>query len=79
LRAENAIDAPYETQAILSATEWCLFDDAFRDRARNVTNPYGSGNVGEKIMNVLATVDLGPALLRKKMVTRGESRGGWFR
>lgn len=79
LRAENVNDVPYETAAILRETERCLFDDEFRDRARDVTNPYGSGNVGHKIADVLTGVELGPALLRKKMTTRGESRDGWFR
>ena len=79
LRAENAIDAPYETAAILGAIERCLFDDAFRALCRNVRNPYGSGNVGQKIVAVLTAVDLGPSLLRKKMMTKGEARDGWFR
>lgn len=79
LRAENAIDTPYDTQAILDAVNTCLFDEAFREKVRHVVNPYGSGNVGEKIAGVLATVELGPKLLRKKMVSRGESKDGWYR
>jgi UDP-hydrolysing UDP-N-acetyl-D-glucosamine 2-epimerase len=79
LRAENAIDTPYETEAIYRAIDRCLLDDKFRELARTVKNPYGSGNVGQKILDVLVGVELGPVLLRKRMVTRGESRDGWFR
>ena len=79
LRAENAIDVPYATQPILDAAKRALFDDAFRVLCRNVTNPYGSGNVGEKITDVLMSVDLDITLLRKMMITRGELKDGWYR
>ena len=77
--APNVIDAPYEAGAIEIAVRKCLLDNAFRDQVRTVENPYGSGNVGQKIMDVLLGVELGPTLLRKKMTNRGECRDGWFR
>jgi UDP-N-acetylglucosamine 2-epimerase (non-hydrolysing)/GDP/UDP-N,N'-diacetylbacillosamine 2-epimerase (hydrolysing) len=79
LRAQNVIDTAYDTGEILEAMKTSLFDDAFRERCRNVENPYGSGNVGQKITDVLMSVDLGPALLRKKTSSRGEERDGWYR
>lgn len=79
LRAENVIDTAYDTNEIFGAMKKALFDSEFRSLCRDVVNPYGSGNVGEKITNVLMSVDLGPALLRKKTPTRGEERNGWYR
>jgi UDP-N-acetylglucosamine 2-epimerase (non-hydrolysing)/GDP/UDP-N,N'-diacetylbacillosamine 2-epimerase (hydrolysing) len=79
LRAENVIDTAYDTKEIFDAIKKTLFDKGFRDLCRDVINPYGSGNVGEKITNILMSVDLGPGLLRKKTPTRGEERDGWYR
>jgi UDP-hydrolysing UDP-N-acetyl-D-glucosamine 2-epimerase len=79
LRAGNAIDTSYDAEQILAAMKKSLFDTEFRQLCRHVVNPYGSGNVGEKIVDVLMSVDLGPSLLRKKTPTRGEERDGWYR
>jgi UDP-hydrolysing UDP-N-acetyl-D-glucosamine 2-epimerase len=79
LRADNLIDADYDADAITSAVRRCLFDEVFRARCRAVQNPYGVGDAGRKIAEVLATVPLDGALLRKGMTLRGEARDGWFR
>jgi UDP-hydrolysing UDP-N-acetyl-D-glucosamine 2-epimerase len=79
LRAENVLDAPYDENAILAATKKCLFDDAFRAICRQSSNPYGIGDAGAKIANILASVKLDANLLRKGMTLAGESRDGWFR
>lgn len=67
LRAENVLDTPYETEAILAAIRRCVEDEAFREHCRTCENPYGAGNAGPRIAEVLATVPLDSRLLQKKM------------
>jgi UDP-hydrolysing UDP-N-acetyl-D-glucosamine 2-epimerase len=79
LRADNVIDAGYSANEIEVAIRRCLFDEKFRTTCRTVDNPYGTGNAGRKIADVLATVELNAALLRKAMTLKGEAREGWYR
>ncbi|NJO53458.1 MAG: UDP-N-acetylglucosamine 2-epimerase (hydrolyzing) [Bacteroidales bacterium] len=79
LRAQNVLDADYDGAAIEAAVRTCLFDDAFRAVCRTIVNPYGVGDAGRKIAEVLATVPIDGALLRKGMTLRGEAQDGWFR
>lgn len=67
LRSDNVIDVPYERQAVEAAIVRCMDDEAFREQCRTCINPYGAGNAGPKIAEVLATVALNTDLLRKKM------------
>jgi UDP-N-acetylglucosamine 2-epimerase (non-hydrolysing)/GDP/UDP-N,N'-diacetylbacillosamine 2-epimerase (hydrolysing) len=79
LRAENVLDAGYDSDAITDAVRRCLHDEAFRGRCAVVENPYGIGDAGLKIANALAAVKLDAALLRKRMTLLGEAKDGWFR
>ncbi len=79
LRADNVLDADYDADAITAAVRHCLFDDAFRAHCRTVANPYGVGDAGRKIAEILAAVPLDRTLIRKGMTLRGETREGWFR
>ena len=79
LRADNVIDVDYDADGIEAAVRRCLYDDALRVACRSVHNPYGMGDAGRKIAEVLARVPLEPALLRKGMTLKGETREGWFR
>jgi UDP-hydrolysing UDP-N-acetyl-D-glucosamine 2-epimerase len=79
LRAGNVIDSGYDANEIEAAVGRCLFDDAFRAACRSVENPYGLGDAGRKIADVLARVPLDAALLRKGMTLKGEVRDGWYR
>ena len=79
LRGENVIDVGYDTPALVAAIRRGLFDEAFREGCRQAGNPYYLGDAGPKIANVLATVTLDQALLRKRMTLRGEARDGWYR
>ena len=67
LRADNVMDTQYDRDQILAACRKGLFDDAYRAHCATVVNPYGSGNAGPRIAELLATIDLGPALVQKKM------------
>jgi GDP/UDP-N,N'-diacetylbacillosamine 2-epimerase (hydrolysing) len=66
-RAENVIDVPPEKERIKDAIKTCFKDEAFRQRARNCVNPYGSGNAGQRIAEILGTISLEPGLLQKKL------------
>ena len=79
LRGKNVIDVGYDALALVATVNRCLHEDAFRAVARNTANPYYLGDAGKKISEVLATVPLNQALIRKKMALKGESRDGWFR
>lgn len=79
LRGRNVIDAGYDADDIVRSIRRSLFDEAFRDLCRSAENPYYLGSAGPKVANVLATVPIDQALLRKKMTLRGEANDGWFR
>ena len=79
LRAANVIDADYDSDAIEAAIRKCLDDVAFRQACRQIENPYGLGDAGKKIAEVLAVVPLDGNLLRKGMTLNGEAKDGWFR
>lgn len=79
LKGDNVIDVDYKATAIHSAIAQCLYDDAYRQRCRDVKNPYYLGGAGRKIAEILASVDIDTKLLRKAMTLKGETQNGWFR
>jgi UDP-N-acetylglucosamine 2-epimerase (non-hydrolysing)/GDP/UDP-N,N'-diacetylbacillosamine 2-epimerase (hydrolysing) len=79
LRGDNVIDVGYDTTEIHDAVRRCFDDDEFRLRCRKGRNPYGIGGAGKAIAKVLAEVELGQSLLRKRMTLRGETEDGWYR
>lgn len=79
LRGENVIDVGYDADAIADGARRCLFDEPFRKVCRATTNPYYLGGAGERIAELLASVPLDAALLRKRMTLRGEVSDGWYR
>ena len=79
LRGDNVLDAPYDQEQIYQAIHTALFDEEFRERCRRGVNPYGKGDAGKQIAEVLASVPLGEKIIKKRMLLRGEERDGWFR
>jgi len=67
LRADNVIDVGYNKEDIVRAINKALYDERFRERCRTCENPYGAGNSGRQVADVLATMDIGLKLLQKKM------------
>jgi UDP-hydrolysing UDP-N-acetyl-D-glucosamine 2-epimerase len=63
-RAQNIIDAPADSAAILNAIETARSED-FRKSLHGMTNPYGDGHASEKIVDVLTSVELSESLLIK--------------
>lgn len=67
LRGENVIDTGYNDDEIYSACLRALNDRTFVESCKRSPNPYGEGNSGSRIADILATVNLGPEFYRKKM------------
>lgn len=71
LRAANVRDAGYDEGEITAAIRAGLKDGEFRRRAQTCENPYGTGDAGRKVADVLASVPLGQKLIRKRMTIPG--------
>ena len=67
LRADNVIHTDYDAAQIKQAIWRCLHDDAFRGGLQTCVNPYGAGNAGPRIADVLATTPLSTRLIQKRM------------
>lgn len=69
LRARNVLDAGYSAPEIEKAFRRCLSDKAFLRLCREskARNPYGTGNAGRKIAEVLSKVRLDGRLITKEM------------
>lgn len=67
LRAGNVLQVAYDREEILHAIDRALHDEAFRASVRDAPNPYGTGDAGARICEVLAAVPLDRALLQKRM------------
>lgn len=78
LRGKNVVDVEYVENEILKAITLCLYDDKFRHGCSNAENPYGAGNAGRKIAEVLSRVRIDQKLIRKKMTLKGVENHGWF-
>jgi UDP-N-acetylglucosamine 2-epimerase (non-hydrolysing)/GDP/UDP-N,N'-diacetylbacillosamine 2-epimerase (hydrolysing) len=81
LRAENVIDANYNKEEIITAIHQCFDDTTFINRCNSTINPYGVGDAGKKIAEVLSFTDFTEQkILRKEMTSKGEvNPEGWFR
>ena len=67
LRGPNVLHVPCEAGAIFEAIRKSIEDDAFRAGLVAGDNPYGQGDAGPRIAEILAQVDLAdPALLAKR-------------
>lgn len=65
VRVKNVIDVPVcEKNRIVTAINAAISKE-FRDSLKGMENPYGSGNVSERILNVLKTITLGEKIIKK--------------
>ena len=67
LRGSNVLDVGYDATAIEEAIRRCVDDDEFRAVCQTAANPYGAGDAGPRIAEVLATIPIDARLLQKKM------------
>lgn len=65
-RAANVVSAPHDREAIKAAVE-LVRGSAFRENLQNVVNPYGMGDTGIQIAEILANFDLNRKLLQKQI------------
>ena len=67
LRGDNVIDVPYDRERIRAAIDQALHDELFRKVVKTCANPYGAGDAGRRIAEVLATIPLDRRLIQKRM------------
>ena len=60
-------DASVLADAIEAALRRSVDDRAFREECAHCVNPYGAGNAGPRIAEILSTIPLDGALVRKRM------------
>jgi UDP-hydrolysing UDP-N-acetyl-D-glucosamine 2-epimerase len=67
LRAANVIDVPYNCSAIVDAVVRCADDETFRRQCQAAENPYGIGQAGRRIAEILSTIPLDSRLIQKRL------------
>jgi UDP-hydrolysing UDP-N-acetyl-D-glucosamine 2-epimerase len=65
-RGENVIDAGYDRDEIASATLRALYDEEFRKRVLGARSPYGDGNAGKRIADILSNIEIDESMLQKR-------------
>lgn len=69
-RAANVIDVPPEFDAIRNAIGRAVSDPGFRKKASSCTNPYGRGDAGHRIIDVLERLSPDEIQREKRMFSR---------
>jgi UDP-N-acetylglucosamine 2-epimerase (non-hydrolysing)/GDP/UDP-N,N'-diacetylbacillosamine 2-epimerase (hydrolysing) len=65
--AQNVIFVDYDKEQILHAIKKALFDKEFKKKVNNCINPYGDGNSSNRIVEILATINIDKNLLTKQI------------
>jgi len=64
-RGENVVDVDYNREAIVSAINYVLSDEHYRNKINLKNNPYGDGNSGKRITKILNEISVNNQLLQK--------------
>lgn len=64
-RAVNVIDTDYNRDSIKKCIERALLDIEFLNKAHKCKNPYGDGEASEKIISILAKININKNILTK--------------
>jgi len=67
LHAENVIFVDYDSEQIIAGIKKALFDEGFKKRVSNCSNPYGDGKSSSRIVEVLSTIPIDKKLLTKQI------------
>ncbi|MDD5145723.1 MAG: UDP-N-acetylglucosamine 2-epimerase [Candidatus Pacebacteria bacterium] len=67
-RTRNVIDTNYNKEEIKKAIERAIHDKKFKESLKKIKNPYGNGNGGKKIADILAKIKIDKKLLEKKII-----------
>jgi GDP/UDP-N,N'-diacetylbacillosamine 2-epimerase (hydrolysing) len=65
-RADNIIDVDYNRGEIKSAILKALCDEVFRLKLKASRNPYGDGNAGRRIAEILSKIEINEDLIQKR-------------
>lgn len=65
LRAGNVIDVNYDKNEIKNAILKAIYDENFRRKVKTVKNPWGDGKASERIVDILANIEIDKDLLQK--------------
>jgi len=65
LRAGNVIDVSYNREEIKNAILKAIQDRKFKEKVRNIKNPWGDGKASERIVNILSSIKICKDLLQK--------------
>jgi len=64
-RGENVVDVDYNRESIVSAINYVLSDEHYRNKINLKNNPYGDGNSGKRITKILNEISVNNQLLQK--------------
>lgn len=67
-RAINIIDVDHDRDSILKSIKIALHDGDFKIKCDGCINPYGNGNAGKNVANILGNLSITPELLQKRIV-----------
>jgi UDP-hydrolysing UDP-N-acetyl-D-glucosamine 2-epimerase len=67
-KGENIIDTGYDSNEIAKAVDRALHDKDFKRKVKTGNNPYGVGDSGRKIVEILKNIEITPDLLQKRMM-----------
>jgi GDP/UDP-N,N'-diacetylbacillosamine 2-epimerase (hydrolysing) len=64
-RAENVIDVAYNKKEIKRAIDKSISNKKFKEKIKNIKNPYGDGKTGERVVDILENIKINKKLLQK--------------
>lgn len=67
LRAVNVIDVGYTKEEILSGINKALYEGEYNEKLASCINPYGNGDAGEKIADILCKIEINKELIQKRI------------
>ncbi len=67
-RAENIIDVGYDKNEIIEAIKKGLYNKKYISKVQKCVNPYGNGNAGTTIAEILEDIKITTELLKKRIV-----------
>ncbi len=65
-RADNVIDVDYNRDEIKTAILKALYNEELKVKLKTSRNPYGDGNAGRQIAEILGKIEINESLLRKR-------------
>ena len=66
-QSTNILNIDHDKKLIKEALEKALYDEKFREMVSNCVNPYGDGKTGERIADILASIEINDKLTQKQI------------